>query len=62
MTEIIPLMEKYNIIRSITNKNVEWLDTQAWGLKDYDLHTILRAEEDPTSPLFEFWREVNAHK
>ena len=62
MDEIIPLMEKYNIVKNVTNKNVEWLDTQAWSLKDYDLYTIIQAEEDANSPLFEFWREVNSRR
>lgn len=60
--DIIPLMEEYNIIKSVTSSKVQQASTRAWALKDFDLTNILKAESDPTSPLYDFWRRVNAHE
>ena len=59
--DIIPMMEHYGIIKSVTSNNIQQASTRAWGLKDYDLITILQAEENPKSPLYAFWEEVNSH-
>lgn len=59
--DIIPMMERYGIIKSVTSNNIQQASTRAWGLKDYDLTTILQAEENPESPLYDFWKEVNSH-
>lgn len=62
MDEIIPLMERYDIIKEISNNNSHQNGSRAWALKDYDLSTIFEAEESPQSPLYGFWKEVNTHK
>lgn len=59
--DIIPLMERYGILKSVSNNNTQQVGTRAWALKDYDLVTILQGETDTSSPLLAFWREVNAH-
>lgn len=60
--EIIPLMKRYNIIKEISNSTSQQSGSRAWALKDYDLSTIFEAEENPQSPLYGFWKEVNTHK
>ena len=55
-------MERYGILKSVSNNNTQQVGTRAWALKDYDLVTILQGETDTASPLHTFWREVNAHK
>ena len=60
--DIIPMMERYGILKSVSNNNTQQVGTRAWALKDYDLVTILQGETDTTSPLHPFWREVNQHK
>lgn len=60
--DIIPLMERYGILKSVSNNNTQQASTRAWVLKGYDLTTILQAEVAPTSPLYAFWKEVNTHE
>lgn len=62
MEEIIPMMERYGIIKEISNNSSQQTGSRAWALKDYDLSSIFEAEEDSTSPLYGFWKEVNSHK
>ena len=59
--DIIPLMERYGILKSVSNNNTQQVGTRAWALKDYDLTTILQGETDSTSVLHKFWKEVNEH-
>lgn len=60
--DIIPLMERYNILKSVSNNNTQQVGTRAWALKDYDLTTILQAEGNPNAvSLYDFWKEVNTH-
>lgn len=59
--KIIPLMEHYGIIKEISNRSTHQSGSRAWALKDYDLSSIIEAEEDPTSLLHKFWKEVNTH-
>ena len=59
--DIIPLMERYGILKSVSNNNTQQASTRAWALKDYDLPTILQAESDSDSSLYAFWKEVNTH-
>lgn len=59
--EIIPLMEKYKIIHLVTNKNTSQRSSKAWALNDIEISDIYKAEENPQSPLFAFWEEVNRH-
>lgn len=62
MEEIIPLMLRYGIIREVENSTSQQTGTRAWALKDYDLTTILQAEENPhAGELHKFWKEVNTH-
>ncbi len=62
INEIIPLMEEVGIIKEISNNSTQQSRSRAWALKDYDLSTIFEAEENPQSPLYSFWKEVNTHK
>ena len=59
--EIIPLMERYGILKSVCNNNTQQVGTRAWALKDYDLTAILQGETDHSSPLHKFWKEENTH-
>lgn len=62
MEEIIPMMLRYGIIREVENSTSQQTGTRAWALKDYDLTTILQAEENPhAGELHKFWKEVNTH-
>ena len=55
-------MERYNVLKSVSNNNTQQAGTRAWALKDYDLTTILQAEGNPKAgELFEFWKGVNEH-
>ena len=54
-------MERYGILKSVSNNNTQQVGTRAWALKDYDLTTILQGETDSTSVLHKFWKEVNEH-
>lgn len=60
--DIIPLLEKYQIIREVKNNNSRQLSTRAWALDKYDLREVYEAESLSYSPLFNFWKEVNEHK
>lgn len=60
--EIIPMLEKHEIIEERSNKNTIQASTKAWVLKKYGIAEIFRAEEDPRSPIYTFWKEVNNHK
>lgn len=60
--DIIPLLEKYHIIREIVTNNSRQLSTRAWALDKYDLREIYEAETNRISPLYNFWKEVNSHK
>lgn len=60
--EIIPMLEKYEIIEERSNKNTIQASTKAWVLKKYGIADIFKAEEDPKSPLYLFWKDVNNHK
>ena len=60
--DIIPLLEKYNIIKIIENKNSRQCTSKAWALDKYDLDEIYKAEYNEDSPLFKFWEEARALK
>lgn len=60
--DIIPLLEKYNIIKIIENKNSRQCTSRAWALDKYDLNEIYKAEYNKDSPLFEFWEEARTLK
>ena len=60
--DIIPLLEKYNIIKIIENKNSRQCTSKAWALDKYDLDEIYRAEYNEDSPLFKFWEEARSLK
>ena len=60
--DIIPLLEKYNIIKIIENKNSRQCTSRAWALDKYDLDEIYKAEYNKDSPLFEFWEEARTLK
>ena len=60
--DIIPLLEKYHIIREINTNNSRQLSTRAGALDQYDLREIYEVETNSFSPLFCFWKEVNSHK
>lgn len=60
--EIIPLMEKYKLIHLVSNKNTIQRASRAWALNDIEISDIYKAEENPQSSLFDFWKEVNDHE
>lgn len=60
--EILPLLKKYDIVKEKETKNTQNVCTRGWALKDYDLQEIFKAEENPDSPLYKFWLEVNNHE
>lgn len=59
--DIIPMMERYGILKSVSNNNTQQAGTRAWALKDYELPEILEAEFDSSAKLYTFWKEVNYH-
>lgn len=59
--EVIPLMEKYHLICSVSNKNTQQRSSRAWALNDIEISDIYQAEENPNSPYYAFWQEVNQH-
>ena len=59
MNDIIPLMEKYHIIKETTTNSSRQIDSRAWSLDSYELRSIFDSENDFFSPLHEFWEEVN---
>jgi hypothetical protein len=61
LEEIIPLLEKYKIIEEVDNRNTSFLSSRAWILKGYNIEDVFCGEEDPKSPLFQFWQEVYHH-
>ena len=58
MTEIIPLLEKYDIVERRDNKRTRQAGTYGWALSKYDISEILLAEENKESALYKFWQEV----
>lgn len=61
INEIIPLLEKYNIIELKENNKTRQAGTKAWILSKYDIPAIFKAEEDKSSALWSFWEEVKKH-
>lgn len=61
INEIIPLLEKYEIVERKENKKTKQAGTQAWVLKKYEISEIFRAEDNPYSDLWQFWEEVRNH-
>ena len=57
--EVIPLLTEYKIIKEVETKNSRSRCSRAWALDKYDLQEVFQAEGDGTSPLHEFWEEVN---
>ena len=55
-------MERYKLIHLVTNKNTIQKASRAWALNDIEISDIYKAEENPKSPLFAFWKEVNEHE
>jgi hypothetical protein len=60
--EIIPILVKYNIIETKETKKSKQASSRAWRLIFRDIPAIFKSEEEKTSPLFDFWREVNSHE
>ena len=60
LDEIIPLLLKNDIIRTHEDKRTKQASSIAYGL-NYGIDEILRAEDDVTSPLNDFWKEVKQH-
>lgn len=60
--EVIPLLIKHNIIEEIVNSKTIQVNSKAWRLKHCNVPDIYKAEEDKTSPYFNFWQEVNNHE
>ena len=59
--DIIPLLKKYGILRTHEDKRTKQAASIAYGLDNYSIDEILRAEDDETSPLNDFWKEVKQH-
>ena len=62
ISDIIPLLEKYDIIESRTNNKTKQAGTQAWVLKKYNVSEVFQAEDSSSSVLSQFWRDVKAHE
>lgn len=58
---IIPLLESYEIIRSIENNQTRQKNSQAWGL-NVDLPELFKGEENPESKYYKFWKEIDEHE
>lgn len=58
LNEVIPILIKYHIIEEVSNRNTQHADTKAWKLAKYSVPEIYKAEEDPSSELFHFWKAV----
>lgn len=62
LDEIIPQLLSYGIIEEVETNQTHQSNTKAWRLKQYTVQEIYKAEEDKTSVLYGFWKEVNAHE
>lgn len=62
LKEVIPLFVKFNLIEERETGHSRQMGSRAWSLKQYDVEDIKKAEEQPESPLYEFWRIVNEHE
>ena len=61
INDIIPLLERYDIIEVRENRKTRQAGTRAWALKRYDISEVFKAEEDKGSILWHFWEEVKRH-
>ena len=61
LDEVIPLLLKYEIIEDVVTNQIQQSNTKAWRLKRYSVQDIYKAEEDRSSDLYDFWKEVNEH-
>lgn len=59
---VIPLLEKYHIIKEVHNNNTRLTSSRAWALDKFELNEIYKAEDDSTSSLFAFWEEARTFK
>lgn len=59
--EVIPLLEKHKIIEYKETQKTKQASTRAWRLISRDIPAIFQAEDNPSSPLYNFWMEVNSH-
>lgn len=62
LNEVIPLFERFDLIEEKETGHSKQMGSRAWALKKYDVEEIKKAEEQPKSPLYEFWRIVNEHE
>lgn len=60
--EIIPMLIRHDILEEVENSKTQQASTKAWRLKHFNVSDIYRAEEDETSALYPFWKEVNGHE
>ena len=58
--EVVPLLEKYDIITTHTDSKTKQALTVSYGL-NYEISEVLKAEDDKTSKLNEFWIKVKEH-
>lgn len=61
LNDVVPLLEKYNIIHKVENNQTRQSNSKAWVL-DVDLAELFKAEEDKSSKFYPFWNEVNQHE
>ena len=61
LSDVVPLLEKYNIIHKVENNQTRQSNSKAWAL-DVDLAELFKAEEDKSSKFYPFWNEVNQHE
>ena len=55
------MLNEFHIIEEVKTRNTQHADTKAWKLTKYSVPEIYKAEEDPTSELYNFWMEVYEH-
>lgn len=62
MTDVIPMLLRYNIIEEIGKSHSRVQNSKAWRLKDYNISDVYKAEENTQSPIYGFWEEVHNHE
>lgn len=62
LTEIIPMLLKYNIIEEVSTTNSKLQNSKAWRLKGCNVSDVYKAEENVQSTIYGFWEEVHNHE
>lgn len=60
--EVIPLLVEFEIIEFKETQKSKQANTRAWRLISRDIPAIFQGEDNPSSPLYKFWMDVNSHE